>query len=69
MNQIISRLGAAAVAVPVFLFAVCLILPAGYIMMAARLRHESAPDRRVAANIGLISNYDLPGWRHFGGER
>ena len=42
MNQIISRLGAAAVAVPVFLFAVCRILPA---------------------------NYDLPGWRHFGGER
>ena len=66
MNRLIPRIGAAIVSVTVFLFAVCLIvdftfgsyfvcmlLPMGYIMMAAGLHHESAPDWRVAANIGM----------------
>ena len=67
MNRLISRTGAAIVAVAVFLFAVCLIadfsfgsyfvcmlLPLGYIMIAAGLYHESGEDRRVAAAVGLV---------------
>ena len=67
MNRIISKTGAAIVTVTVFLFAVfivagfpfgqyfvCAILPMGYIMMSAGIRHESEPDRRVPADIGMI---------------
>ena len=67
MNRLISRIGAAMVAATVFLFAVCMIvdflfgsylvcmlLPIGYIMMAAGFQQECGEDRRVAANVGLI---------------
>ena len=67
MNKRISQIGAAMVAVTVFLFAVCMIvdflfgsyfvcmlLPIGYIMMAAGLQQECCEERRVAANIGLL---------------
>ena len=67
MNRLISRIGAAVVAATVFLFAVCMIvdflfgsylvcmlLPIGYIMMAAGFQQECGEDRRVAANVGLI---------------
>ena len=67
MNNKLSKIGAALVTVTVFLFAVCLavdfsfgsyfvcmFLPMGYIMMAAGLRNESEPDRRVAADIGMV---------------
>lgn len=67
MNRLISRIGAAVVAATVFLFAVCMIvdflfgsylvcmlLPIGYIMMAAGFQQECGADRRVAANVGLI---------------
>ena len=67
MNRQLSRIGAALVAVTVFLFAVCMLidftfgsyfvcmfLPIGYIMMAAGFQHESKEERRVAANIGLV---------------
>ena len=67
MNRHISRIGAAVVAATVFLFAVCMIvdflfgsylvcmlLPIGYIMMAAGLQQECPAERRVAANVGLI---------------
>lgn len=67
MNRLISRIGAAVVAATVFLFAVCMIvdflfgsylvcmlLPIGYIMMAAGFQQECSADRRVAANVGLI---------------
>ena len=66
MNKLISRIGAAIVAVTVFLFAVCMIvgylfgsylvcmfLPIGYIMTAAGFQHECRPEKKVAANIGL----------------
>ena len=66
MNRLIPRIGAAIVTVTVFLFAlflivhfpfgyyfVCMLLPMGYIMMAAGLTNESAPERRVAANAGM----------------
>lgn len=66
MNRTISKIGAAVVAITVFIFAVCLIsdflfgsylvcmlLPLGYIMMVAGFQHESREDRRVAANIGV----------------
>ena len=66
MNRIIPRIGAGIVTAAVFLFAVCLImnfpfgsyfvcmlLPIGYIMMAAGLHHESGENRRVAATIGM----------------
>jgi hypothetical protein len=66
MNKRIAQVGAAVVTVTVFLFAVCLIadftfgsyfvcmlLPVGYILLAAGLQHESPPERRVAANAGL----------------
>ena len=67
MNRQISRIGAAIVAVTVSLFAlflildfsfgsyfVCMLLPIGYIMMAAGLHHEAGEDRQVAANIGMV---------------
>ena len=67
MNKTISQIGAIIVSVTVFLFAVCLIvgftfgsyfvcmlLPAGYLLLAAGLQHESGEDRRVAANAGLL---------------
>ena len=66
MNRLLSRIGAAIVAVTVFLFALCLIvdfpfgsyfvcmfLPLGTVMMAAGFQHESREEKRVAANIGL----------------
>lgn len=67
MNRQIPRIGAAIVCATVFLFAVCLIvdfsfgayfvcmlLPLGYIMMAAGFQHEAEEDRKVAANVGLV---------------
>ncbi|MGN0184728.1 MAG: hypothetical protein ACI4AL_06385 [Aristaeellaceae bacterium] len=67
MNKRIARIGAAVVAATVFLFAVCMIvdflfgsylvcmlLPIGYIMMAAGFQQECPAERRVAANVGLI---------------
>ena len=67
MNRLIPKIGAAIVMVTVFLFAVCLIadysfgsffvcmlLPIGYILMAAGLHLESAPERKAAANIALV---------------
>lgn len=66
MNRTIAKIGAMIVTVSVFLFAVCMLipfdfgsyfvcmlLPIGYIMMAAGFHNESNADRRVAANIGL----------------
>ena len=66
LNKTVSRIGAAIVAVAVFLFAVCLIidfsfgsylvcmfLPIGYIMMAAGFHQESADDRKVVSTIGM----------------
>ena len=66
MNRRIPRIGSAIVTAAVILFAVCLImnfpfgsyfvcmlLPIGYIMMAAGLHHESGENRRVAATIGM----------------
>ncbi|MBR5731951.1 MAG: hypothetical protein IKX80_00745, partial [Lachnospiraceae bacterium] len=68
MNRIVSRIGALIVTVTVFFFMVfliigftygsyfvCLFLPIGYIIMAAGLQHESSEERKVAANIGLIT--------------
>lgn len=67
MNRIIPKIGSAIVILTVFLFAICMIvdfpfgsylvcmfLPIGYIMMAAGFHHESAEERRVSANIGMI---------------
>lgn len=67
MNRTISRIGAAIVAITVFLFAVCMIigfsfgsylvcmlLPLGYIMMAVGFQYESCENRRVSANIGVV---------------
>lgn len=66
MNKTLSKIGAAIVTVTVFLFAVCILahfnfgsylvcmfLPIGFIIMTAGFQHESSPDTRVAANIGL----------------
>ena len=63
----IPKAGSAIVTVTVFLFAlfliinysvgsyfVCLILPLGFIMMTAGLHNECEPDRKVAADIGMI---------------
>ena len=65
MNRTIPRTGAAIVTVTVFLFAVCMtvdfpfgsyavcmVLPLGYIMMAMGFQYESRESRRVPANIG-----------------
>ena len=67
MNRMIPRIGAGIVTAAVFLFAVCLIidfsfgsylvcmlLPIGYIMMAAGFHCESSEDRKVAANVGIV---------------
>lgn len=67
MNRTVSKIGAAVVTVTVFLFAVfiiadftfgsyfvCMLLPIGYIMMAAGFQHESDEKTRVSANIGLV---------------
>jgi len=67
LNKTVPRIGAAVVAVTVFLFAVCLIinftfgsylvcmfLPIGYIMMAAGFHHESADDRKAVSMIGMV---------------
>lgn len=67
MNKTIAKLGAAIVAVTVFLFAVCMLasfpfgsylvcmfLPLGYIMMASGFQQECPTDRRAAANVGMI---------------
>jgi 4-amino-4-deoxy-L-arabinose transferase-like glycosyltransferase len=67
MNSVIAKIGAALVTLTVALFAVfilmkfpfgeyfvCMILPLGFIMMTAGLHHESADDRKVPANIGLV---------------
>ncbi len=66
-NRMIPRIGAAMVAVTVFLFALCLIidftfgsyivcmfLPVGYIMMAAGFHHECPEDRKTAAAVGMV---------------
>ena len=66
MNRTIPQIGAAIVAVTVFLFAVCLIfdfpfgsylvcmfLPLGYIMMAVGFQFECDENRRVPVNIGV----------------
>ena len=67
MNKIIPKIGAAIVTLTVFLFAVflivdfpfgyyfvCMLLPIGYIMMAAGFHHESPEEQRVSANIGMV---------------
>ena len=67
MNRQVPRIGAAIVAVTVFLFAlflildfsfgsyfVCMLLPIGYIMMAAGLCHEAGEEGKVPATIGMI---------------
>ena len=67
MNRRISAAGAAAVTVTVFLFAlglalrflfgsylVCMLLPLGFVLMTAGFRRESAPERQVAADAGLV---------------
>ena len=67
MNQMIPKIGAGIVTVAVFLFAICLLidfsfgsylvcmlLPIGYIMMAAGLYHESNEEHKVAAGVGII---------------
>lgn len=67
MNRMIAGIGAGIVAVTVFLFAlclladfafgayfVCMLLPIGYVMMAAGFWHESAEDRKVAAMVGVL---------------
>ena len=66
MNRTIPQIGAAIVAIAVFLFAVCMIvdfpfgsyfvcmfLPLGYIMMVMGFQFESCENRRVPANIGV----------------
>ena len=67
LNRTVPRIGAAVVAVTVFLFALCLIidftfgsylvcmfLPIGYIMMAAGFHQESADDRKAVSLIGMV---------------
>ena len=67
MNRLIPRVGAAMVTVTVFLFAVflivdftfgsffvCMLLPMGYIMMAAGLFAECENDRKVPGLIGMV---------------
>lgn len=67
MNRTVSMIGSAIVTVTVFLFAVfiisgfnagqyfvCALLPVGFIMMNAGFHHESEPDRRVPANVGMV---------------
>lgn len=67
MNRMIPKIGSVIVTLTVFFFAVflitgfsngqyfvCSLLPIGYIMMSAGIQNESSPDRRVAANTGLV---------------
>ena len=67
LNRTVPRIGAAVVAVAVFLFALCLIidftygsylvcmfLPMGYIMMAAGFHQESGEDRKAVSVIGMV---------------
>jgi hypothetical protein len=67
LNKTVPRIGAAVVAVAVFLFAVCLIinftfgsylvcmfLPIGYIMMAAGFHQECADDRKAVSMTGMV---------------
>lgn len=67
MNRSIARIGAAIVTVTVCLFAlflirntptaaylVCMVLPLGYIMLAAGFRCECGGDRRAPAIVGLL---------------
>ena len=67
MNTLVAKIGAATVAVTVFLFAVCLIarfpfgsyvvcmfLPIGYIMTAAGFCRECSEERRTAADVGMV---------------
>ena len=67
MNRTVSKAGAATVTVTVFLFALCLLLrflfgsylvcmflPLGFILMTAGFRQESEPERRAAADAGLV---------------
>lgn len=67
MNRLLSKLGSLTVSAAVLVFAVfllldfsfesyfvCMLLPIGYIMMAAGFCSESDDGHRVAANIGLV---------------
>ena len=67
MNKLLPRIGSAIVSATVLLFAifmlidypfgsyiVCMLLPIGYIMMAAGFHHESCEEQKVAATTGLI---------------
>lgn len=67
MNRSIPKIGSAMVTITVLIFAICLIadftfgsylvcmlLPLGYIMMAAGFQHESCEERQVPANIGMV---------------
>ena len=67
LNRTVPRIGAAVVAVTVFLFALCLIidftfgsylvcmfLPIGYIMMAAGFHQENTDDRKAVSMIGMV---------------
>lgn len=67
MNRLIPRIGAGIVCVTVLLFAlcmligfdfgsyfVCMLLPIGYIMLAAGFAHECDASRKVAANVGMV---------------
>ncbi len=67
MNRTLSMVGAATVTVTVFLFAlcmllpflfgsyfVCMFLPLGFILTSAGFQQECAPERKVAANAGLV---------------
>jgi len=67
MNKTIARVGAIIVTISVLVFAlcmlisfdfgsyfVCMLLPIGYVMMAAGICEESDENHRVAANIGMI---------------
>ena len=67
LNRTVPRIGAAVVAITVFLFALCLMidftfgsylvcmfLPIGYIMMAAGFHQESADDRKAVSMIGMV---------------
>ena len=67
MNCLLSKIGAGLVTLTVFLFAICIVcgfpfgsyfvcmlLPIGYVMMAAGFQHESDEKTKVSANIGLV---------------
>ena len=67
MNRTIAKTGAIIVTATVLLFAVCMLipfdfgsyfvcmlLPIGYIMMAAGFVNECSEKRRTAANVGMV---------------